>query len=216
MNTIYKTGDFGKRIGVKMRTLINWDNNGTLKAKRTCTGRRYYTEAQALDYLKIEASIDNKKVIIYCRVSTRNQKDDLKNQENYIINYCKNEGKRFDEIVTDIGSGLNYNRKEFNKILERVEKKEIKEIIITHKDRFIRFGFNWFESFCRSHECILTILDNTDKDIHTELVDDLISIIHVFSCRLYGLRNYKKKTNLEKLVENEIKNANTQNKILSR
>jgi len=207
MEKIYKTGAFAKRIGVKPRTLISWDVSKVLIANRTRTGRRYYTESQALKYLNIEPNVVDKRTVIYCRVSTRNQKDDLENQELFARNYCKDRGIRIDEIIKDFGSGLNYKRKNFNRLLERIENDEILNVIITHKDRFIRFGFEWFESFCNKHQCTITILDNTEKDIQSEMIEDLISIIHVFSCRLYGLRNYKRKTMLEKIVENELKNV---------
>jgi putative resolvase len=209
MDKIYKSGEFAKRIGSKIRTVIDWDNRGVLKAQRTKTGRRYYTETQALEYLNQTKVSDNRAVIIYCRVSTRNQKDDLVNQEEFSRSFCRANGIIFHEVINDFGSGLNYKRKNFNDLLERVENNEISKIIVTHKDRFIRFGFDWFEEFCNRHKTEIVVLDSTEKDVQSELVEDLISIIHVFSCRIYGLRNYKRKTTLDKVVEKEIKNVST-------
>lgn len=208
MDKIYKLGDFAKRISVNPKTLIYWDNNNILKANRTKTKRRYYTEYQALDWLGITESNINKNTIAYCRVSTKNQKDDLKNQIEYIKNYAVINGISLDSIYEDYGSALNYNRKYFNEILTLVEEGKISKIIITHKDRLVRFGFEWFDSFCNKHGVDILILNNTTKDIHSELVEDMLSIIHVFSCKLYGLRNYKRKTKLEKVVEDAINKKN--------
>jgi len=206
---MYKLTEFAKRINSKSRTLIHWDNIGILKANRTQTGRRYYTEEQALKYLGISPEVFSTKIILYCRVSTKGQKDDLRNQVQYLKNYCQTNGFAYDDIIEDFGSGLNYNRKGFNEILKQVENNNVKEIIITHKDRLIRFGFEWFKSFCLAHNCKIQVLDNTIKDVHSELVEDLISIVHVFSCKLYGLRNYKRKTKLDKLVEKAVLNEDT-------
>lgn len=204
---LYKLSTFSQRINVHPKTLILWDNKDILKAKRTKTNRRYYTESQALDYLGIQKDTIKRKSVIYCRVSSNNQKQDLQNQENYLLQHIKNNGIIIDDIYKDIGSGLNYNRKYFNKLLKEVENNLVQTIYITHKDRFIRFGFEWFNNFCKEHFCEIIILNNTEKDIHTELTEDLISIIRVFSCKLYGLRNYKRKTDIEKLVEDKLKDV---------
>lgn len=201
---IYKLGEFSKAINAKPGTVISWDKNGTLTAKRTSTGRRYYTDDQITEYLQIPISPPNKKIILYARVSTKNQKDDLTNQIEYLKSYCINNGISFTEIIEDFGSGLNYKRKGFEEILQLIENGEVSKVYFTHKDRFIRFGYEWFESFAEKHGCDLITLTETPKDIHKELVDDLISIVHVFSCKLYGLRNYKRKTKLERVVEQEI------------
>ena len=99
-------------------------------------------------------------------------------------------GMIVDEILTDIGSGLNYNRKKFNEVLFS---DDIKTIIIAHKDRFVRFGFDWFNVYLESKGMELIVVNNEKMSPQEELIEDLISIIHVFSCRIYGLRKYKKK-----------------------
>jgi predicted site-specific integrase-resolvase len=204
---LYKLSEFSKRINVHPKTLIYWDNTGVLKAKRTITNRRYYEEQQALDYLQYPSVVSEKEVVAYCRVSTKVQEADLFNQEEYIRNFCKNNGIGLNEVILDFGSGLNYKRKGFVELFQRVENKEISKIVITNKDRLVRFGYDWFDLFCSNHECSIVVIDTTEKDVHSELVEDLISIIHVFSCRLYGLRNYKRKTKLEKIVQEEIQNV---------
>lgn len=201
---ILKLGEFAKRINAKPGTVISWDKKGILPAKRTSTGRRYYTEDQVNTYLQVPAQITKQKIILYARVSTKNQKDDLSNQIEYLKSFSKKQGIPFTDVIEDFGSGLNYKRKGFEEILSLIENKEVSKVYFTHRDRFIRFGYEWFESFAEKHNCELIPLTETTKDIHKELVDDLISIVHVFSCKLYGLRNYKRKTKLERIVEQAI------------
>lgn len=127
----------------------------------------------------IEPDKPKRKHIAYVRVSSRNQKDDLKNQLDFIKNYTNHHGVIIDEYIEDIGSGLNYNRPKWNNLLESVMKDEIDTIYITYKDRFIRFGYEWFERLCNSHETQIVILNDIESSPQKELVDDLISIIHV-------------------------------------
>ena len=98
-----------------------------------------------------------------------------------------------DECIEEFGSGLNDNRKKWNKLLEEVMEQKIKTIIVTHKDRFIRFGFDWFEKLCLKYDTQILIVKNEKLSPQEELVQDIVSILHVFSCRLYGLRKYKDK-----------------------
>lgn len=179
-------------IGVSVPTLQRWDREGVLKAHRTPTNRRYYTKEQYLKYIN-EPIENQRKVIGYLRVSSRNQTDDLKNQKQFIKQFCNAKGIVVDDYMTDIGSGLNYKRKNWNELLDQVMNNEIETIYITYKDRFIRFGYEWFENLCHKHDTKIVILNDKDSSPQQELVEDLISIIHVFSCRIYGLRKYKKK-----------------------
>lgn len=132
------------------------------------------------------------KTIIYTRVSNASQKDDLENQIEFLKQYANAKGIIIDEIFKDIGSGLNYNRKKWNKLLEDCMLGVVKTIIIAHKDRFIRFGYSWFEQFLKSNGVEIIVVNNETLSPEEEMVQDLISIIHVFSCRIYGLRKYKK------------------------
>src|SRR3712207_6590375 len=142
---------------------------------------------------KIVQDKDKRKTIIYARVSSNSQKDDLKNQVEFLKQYANAKGMIVDEIFEDVGSGLNYNRKKWNKLLEDCMLGAIKTIIVSHKDRFIRFGFDWFERFVKSNGVELIVVNNESLSPQEEMIQDLISIIHVFSCRIYGLRKYKKK-----------------------
>ena len=193
MNKIYKPNEFGKMIGRTVNTLQRWDREGILKARRTPTNRRYYTEEDYYNIMGIQQeNVENQvnDVIIYARVSNQNQKDDLKNQVEFLKTYANVKGYIVSNIITDIGSGLDYNRKGFNSILYS-EKKQ--KILISYKDRFVRFGYSWFDNFLKSKGSEIIVVNNQTLSPQQELVEDLISIIQIFSCRIYGLRKYKKK-----------------------
>lgn len=187
-----KPAEFANRIGVSEQTLRNWDRSGKLIAKRTKGNHRFYTEDDYNDYMGI-SSKSHKKSYIYARVSTRNQKDDLSNQINFLKQYTNAKGIIVDDCLTDIGSGMNYKRKEWNKLLDLVMQDKVDNIYVSYKDRFVRFGFDWFEQLCKKHQTNLVVVNNEETSPEREVVDDLIAIIHVFSCRVYGLRKYKKK-----------------------
>ena len=200
---IYKINEMSQKLGVSIKTLQRWDNSGKLKAKRTPTGRRYYTEEQYLYYMGLEPNEPKRKQVAYARVSSRGQKDDLKNQMDFIKNYTNYHGVIIDEYIEDIGSGLNYNRTKWNDLLQSVMRDEIDTIYITYKDRFIRFGYEWFEGLCEQHGTKIIVLNDVETSPQQELIDDLTSIIHVFSRRLYGLRKYKQTIKNDKEVLND-------------
>lgn len=187
-----KPKEMAKRLGITVQTLQNWDNNGKLKAYRTPTNRRYYTEDQYQTYTGLQNNTKRLNVL-YARVSTYGQKDDLQNQLDFIRQYANAKGIIIDQEFTDIGSGLNYQRKKWNQLLNMVMQDKINQIFITYQDRFIRFGFDWFDNLCKQHGTKIIVINNPHTSPNQELVSDLISIIHVFSCRLYGLRKYKNK-----------------------
>lgn len=187
-----KPKEMAKRLNVTVQTLQNWDKKGTLKAHRTPTNRRFYTEDQYTKFVG-QTTNDDRLNVAYARVSTYNQKDDLQDQLTFIRQYANAKGIILNQEVTDIGSGLNYKRKKWNQLLNMVMENKINQIFITYQDRFIRFGFDWFEDLCKQHGTKIVVINNPATSPDQELVNDLISIIHVFSCRLYGLRKYKKK-----------------------
>lgn len=185
-----------------------WDNDNKLKAYRTLTNRRYYTYEQYLKYTGKTDVNDKRKIVIYTRVSTSNQKEDLKNQVEFLRQYANAKGIIVDEVIEDYGSGLNYNRKKWNKLIDECMENKVKTIIISHKDRFIRFGYDWFERFLSKFEVSFIIVNNESLSPQEELVQDIISILHIFSCRIYGLRKYKNKIRKDKEVEKSIQNRN--------
>ena len=204
----YKPKEFAELLNVSVITLQRWDNNGKLKAFRTPTNRRYYTYEQYLEYKGIHKKNNDRKTIIYTRVSTANQKDDLKNQVDFLRQYANAKGMIIDEGIEDYGSGLNYNRKKWNKLIDECMTNEIDTIIITHKDRFIRFGYDWFERFLAKFNVDIIVVKNESLSPQEELVQDIISILHIFSCRIYGLRKYKNKIREDEEVEKSLQDRN--------
>jgi len=201
MKSIYSPREFGALIGRTTKTLQRWDREGILTAFRSSTNRRYYTHDQYLEFTRQYKG--PRKRVIYCRVSSHGQKKDLLTQKQAVESFCLASGKTMDEKMDDIGSGLNYQRKNFLLLMERVERGEILEIVVAHKDRLVRFGFEWFERFCKNHGTDITVMNADSLSPEEEMTKDLLSIIHCFSSRLYGLRKYKKQiVNMAKEHEN--------------
>ena len=213
MNTLYITNykpkEFAKLLNVSVKTLQRWDREKTLIANRTLTNRRYYTYDQYLQFKGIGKDADFRKIVIYTRVSTRNQSDDLENQVDFLQTYANAKGLIADEIIRDYGSGLNYNRKKWNQLLVEVMENKIKMILVSHQDRFVRFGFDWFEKFCNKFNVEIVVVKNEKLSPHEELVQDIVSILHVFSGRLYGLRKYKKQIEGDENIAKGIQDGNS-------
>ena len=210
--TNYKPKDFAELLNVSVKTLQRWDRDKILVAKRTPTDRRYYTYDQYLEFKGVSNDSNTKKKIIYTRVSTNNQKDDLKNQVKFLLDFANAKGIIIDEVIEDIGSGLNYNRKKWNKLIEHCMENKIDSIIVTHKDRFIRFGYEWFERFLGKYDVKIIVVNNETLSPNEELVQDIISILHVFSCKIYGMRKYKKKIEEDEEIAKSIQNGNKSNR----
>jgi len=197
---MYNITQFSKLINYSVKTLQRWDRENILKPEnRTKTNRRLYSHNQLLEFIK--SPLKSRKNIIYCRVSSANQKSDLKSQREYLIDFTKNMGLSIDDIYTDIGSGMNFKRKNFIKLIKEVKDNEIESITIAHKDRLCRFGYELIEFICNEHNVKINIINDDRLSPEQELCQDLTSIIHVFSSRLYGLRKYKNK--IKKICENE-------------
>ena len=209
--TNYKPKDFAELVGVSVKTLQRWDREGILKSNRTPTNRRYYTYDQYLQFKGINVETDSRQLVIYARVSTRNQKDDLQNQVSFLRQFCNARGLIVDQCIEDYGSGLNYNRKKWNNLLEQVMEQKIKTIVITHKDRFIRFGYDWFEKFCAKFNTNIIVVNNEELSPQEELVQDIVSILDVFGYRLYGLRKYKKQIKEDEEIAKELQDRNKTN-----
>lgn len=192
----YKPKEASQYIGRSISTLQRLDYSGKLKAHRTTTNRRYYTQAQ-LDAFLGKKPNTKRLQIAYARVSSYEQKPELKNQLDYIRNYVNAKGIILDKEISDIGSGLSYKRKQWNQLMDLVEQDKVSKIYIAYKDRFIRFGFDWFNNFCQKHGCEIVVLNNPSLSPEEELTQDLLTILHVFSSRSYGIRKYQKQIKKE-------------------
>lgn len=106
--------------------------------------------------------------------------------------FCLGAGIAVDDWIEEIGGGMNFKRKLFLEIMQRIEHGEISKLVIAHKDRLVRFGFDYFEVFAANHGCKIVVANQEQLSPHQEMIEDLMAIVHTFSCRLYGLRNYKK------------------------
>ena len=203
---IYKVGEFSEKVGVSISTLQRWDRTNVLKSRRTPTNQRYYTDEDLNKVLNLDKETESKrKNVGYCRVSTQGQKQNLENQKEFVSIYSLSHGVILDEIYTDIGSGLDYKRQNWNKLLKQVESNEIDKIYLTYKDRFVRFGFEWFEDFCASHGTEIIVLNQKQTSPEAELTEDLLSILHVFSEGNNNLKKYKTEINKELKAINEKK-----------
>lgn len=200
----YSIGKFAKLIDKTEQTLRNWDKKDILKPHHvTKSGYRYYSQQQLNYFLGIKnRENENRKIIGYCRVSSNKQKDDLERQVENVKTYMYSKGYQF-EIITDIGSGINYNNKGLNKLLDNVTNSEVEKIIVLYKDRLIRFGFELIENLCSKYGTSIEIIDNSDKTGEQELVEDMVQIITVFSARLQGERANKAKKMIKELLEDD-------------
>jgi putative resolvase len=200
---MYQTGKAAECLGVTVKTLQRWDREGRLRAERTDRGRRVYSEAALDAFMRRPAPTKTKVTVAYCRVSSAAQKPDLKNQRRVLEDFCAARGVANVEFVEEIGGGLNLARKKFVALMDRIEAGQVSHLILAHKDRLVRFGFQWFERFCEEHGCELLVLNQEKLSPEQEMVQDLLTIVHCFSARLYGLRNYRKK--LDEALKSDLK-----------
>lgn len=167
-----------KQLGLHPNTLRHYADNGTIESYRTESGQRRYN---------VEAYLGQQKqstTICYCRVSSQKQRDDLKRQVQFMREQYPGA-----EVIKDIGSGLNYKRRGLKSILERAMRGEQLEIVVAHKDRLARFGFELIEWIIQESGGRFVVLKQTNLSPEQELTNDLLNILHVFSCRMHGLRN---------------------------
>ena len=193
----YSTKKVTEILGVTAQTLRNWDKEGKLKPSYVkSNGYRYYSEESILSYTQERKTKKNLNVVGYARVSSKKQLDDLERQINNLNTYISSKYDSFD-IITDIGSGINYNKPGLKKLIEKINKKEVDLIIVLYKDRLLRFGFELVEYFAELNNVKIEVLDKIDKNQDEELVEDLVQIITVFSCKIQG----KRKTKTKQLID---------------
>ena len=196
----YSINEFSKILGVSAQTLRNWDANGKLHPHHTSTnGYRYYSHEQLNQVMNIKPNL-NRLTIGYCIVSSHKQKDDLKRQIENVKTYLIAKGQPF-EIISDIGSGINYKKKGLKELIKLITQNKVEKVVILYKDRLLRFGFELVEYIASLYNCEIEIMDNTEKSEQQELVEDLVQIITVFSCKLQGKRAGKARKLVKELVE---------------
>lgn len=184
-----------KKLGVHVGSLRRWESEGRITAIKTPSGHRRYAIGEVERLSGSEPRINT---VLYARVSTNSQRDDLQRQ----IEFLKSKYPEA-EVVSEIGSGLNYRRRKFLTILERVFKGDIQQIVVAYPDRLVRFGFELVRWVCEKHSGCILVLNECKLSPHDELVQDILSILHCFSSRLYGLRKYEKQVREEKEIITE-------------
>jgi predicted site-specific integrase-resolvase len=162
--------------------LSKWEQEGNIQAIKTPSGQRRY-DIESITRKFISPTRDT---VIYARVSSRGQQEDLDLQIEAI-----KERYPSAEIISEIGGGLNFKRKKLLTLLERVMSGTIGTIVVAHQDRLARFGFDWLNWFCQQFDCTIVVLNETNLSPEAEMVEDILAILHCLSSRLYGLRKYK-------------------------
>ncbi|MFC5479066.1 IS607 family transposase [Massilia suwonensis] len=186
------TGQAARLLGITVKTLQRWEREGRLvPAARTASDRRRYTESQLRAFLRL-APATPRRIVAYCRVSSAAQRPDLVNQRHVLEQFAAARGLAGVEFVEEVGGGLNFGRKRFLALMDAIGRGELATLILAHRDRLTRFGFGWFEHCAALHGCELLVLNQERLSPEQEVVQDLMTIVHCFSSRLYGLRNYRR------------------------
>ena len=205
----YSAKTASKMLGVTAQTLRNWDKEGKLKPSYVkSNGYRYYSEESLLEFTNQKPKkVLN--VVGYARVSSQKQQDDLERQVSNLSDYLKKKHSNF-KIITDIGSGINYNKPGLKELIRMICKHEVDLIVVLYKDRLVRFGYEIIEYVAQLNNVRIEVLDRKlNKTQDQELVEDLIQIITVFSCKLQGKRKTQTKeilNDFEKKMINELEN----------
>lgn len=182
-----KAQEIMEKYQITRNTLCNWVKAGDIKIEKTPSGRYIYHDKSS------ELISSKRKNIIYARVSTSAQKDNLVRQIDKLKSYCSSQGILVDDVYEEVASALNYNRVKYQKLLKEICSNQIETIIIEYKDRLLRIGFEELELICNIFNVKIIVLDNSErKDSKQEITEDLISIIHHYSMKIYSSRKRKK------------------------
>lgn len=185
-----------KLLGVTEKTLRLWEKEGKITSKRTEGGHRRYEISDL-----IKSKKDKDLTIAYARVSSQDQKDDLKRQEIVLESYCASKGYDF-EIISDLGSGLNYKKKGLIRLIKLICSEQVDRLVLTHKDRLLRFGSELIFTLCEHFGVEVVIINRSeDSTFEEDLTKDIMDIITVFSARMYGSRSHKNKQIVEQLKD---------------
>jgi len=184
-------------LGVSYPTLRRWIKEGKIRAVQTLGGKYRIPESEVRRLLS-GAVGKEVRAIAYARVSSSDQKGDLERQVQYLTQYCSAKGYRVVDILSDVASGLNAERRGLLKLFNSVANKQVDVVVVTYRDRLTRFGFEYLEYFFKQYGVrIEAVFGEEPKDAYQELVEDLMAIVASFAGKLYGLRSHRKK----KLVE---------------
>jgi len=194
---LVKIGEAAEMLGTTPATLRRWEETGELMpARKTKGGTRYYSYADLMGLGDADAP-----TIGYARVSSHDQKDDLTRQAELLGTFCAAKGWRF-EVIQDLGSGMNYRKKGLKRLLDMILRKQMRRLVLTHKDRLLRFGAELVFGLCEIQGIEIIIINKGDEpSFEEELAQDVLEIITVMSARLYGARSHKHRQILESLKD---------------
>jgi len=191
MERLISIGEAAQALGVSITTLRRWETTGKLSAIHTVGGHRRYDLAKLKPELFHAAAQASRSTIAYARVSSHDQKDDLERQKQVLELFCARQGWTF-ELVSDLGSGMNYQKKGLRRLLGAIIDDKVGRLVITHKDRLLRFGAELVFAICEAKSVEVVILNQgEDSTFEEDLAKDVLEIITVFSARLYGSRSRK-------------------------
>ena len=194
-------GKFAKELGVTPEHVRTMHRTGeVIPARISEKGTRYYSEEQLRELKNSRTRRRDEKVVAYCRVSTKSQKDDLEKQVENVKSYMYAKGYSF-KVITDIGSGINYKNKGLQELISLINSNQITKVVVLYKDRLVQFGFELIQLLCDLHDVELEIIDNSERSNEEELTNVLIEIITVFANKLYGSRSKKTKTLIERVSD---------------
>ncbi len=189
---MYRIGEFAQKIGRSASTVRRWEREGRIQARRGPSGQRYFTDADVRAVLRPGFDGTTRKTVVYCRVSSPGQKDDLASQVTAMEQFCLARGLAVDEWITEVGGGMNFTRRKFLNVMDAVERGEIATVVVAHKDRLARFGFDYLNHVAARNGCEILVVNQESLSPQQEMVEDLLTIVHTFSSRLSGLRRYEK------------------------
>ena len=195
-------GQAAKELGVSIPTLRRWEAEGKIQAERTPKGHRRYDLAQLRGLKPYETSKTNRPTVCYARVSSHDQKENLVRQVALLETFCAANGWSY-EIVQDLGSGLNYNKRGLQQLIKRICSGTAGRLVLTNKDRLLRFGSELIFSLCEAYNTEVVLINQGEQPLsfEEELAQDVLEIITVFSARLYGSRSHKNRKLVETLRE---------------
>ena len=200
MNKFFTIQQAAEFLGVSTQTLRRWERDKKIHpSHRTEGGQRRYDPSQLMPSRFQHSKVSNRPTVGYARVSSHDQKEDLQRQVQLLEMYCASQGWSF-EVIKDLGSGMNYHKKGLQELLERILNNQIGRLVLTHKDRLLRFGAELIFALCAAKEIeVVVINQGKEPTFEEELAKDVLEIITVFSARLYGLRSRKNQKLLQEL-----------------
>ena len=191
MNRFYSISKAATELGVSISTLRRWESEGKLVPQRTKGNQRRHSAEQIMGLVRKVTPKPDRITLAYARVSSADQKKDLERQKTVLEMYCAAQGWNF-ELISDLGSGMNYRKKGLQSLLQKLLNGKIERLVITHKDRLLRFGAELIFSVCKMKGVEVVIVNKGEEaSFEKDLAKDVLEIITVFSARLYGSRSKK-------------------------